>query len=129
MGKSAASVAVLYSSDYGFSDRLSQTLARGITKTDTAVEMVDVLSVDSQVSPLTLAPTSMLCLEAHARTSLGWLHRPRPSVNSRRQGSAEHAVSSHHSLARACLARACLLMCIPGLAPTALAKVVSSAKQ
>ena len=25
-------VAVLYSSDYGFSDRLSQTLARGVTK-------------------------------------------------------------------------------------------------
>ena len=50
VGKSAASVAVLYSSDYGFSDRLSQTLARGITKTETAVEMVDVLSVESQVS-------------------------------------------------------------------------------
>ena len=65
VGKSAASVAVLYSSDYGFSDRLSQTLARGITKTDTAVEMVDVLSVDSQVSllnpePAPQTPASML---------------------------------------------------------------------
>ena len=60
VGKSAASVAVLYSSDYGFSDRLSQTLARGITKTDTAVEMVDVLSVDSQVSPPTLNPEPSL---------------------------------------------------------------------
>jgi hypothetical protein len=29
---SPRSVAVLYSADYGFSDRLSQTLARGITK-------------------------------------------------------------------------------------------------
>ena len=56
VGKSAASVAVLYSSDYGYSDRLSQTLARGITKTDTAVEMVDVLSVDSQVSILNPKP-------------------------------------------------------------------------
>ena len=30
--KGATSVAVLYASDYGFSDRLSQTLAKGITK-------------------------------------------------------------------------------------------------
>ena len=30
--KGTTSVAVLYASDYGFSDRLSQTLARGITK-------------------------------------------------------------------------------------------------
>ena len=49
MGKAAASVAVLYSSDYGYSDRLSQTLARGITKAGAATEMVDVLSVDPQV--------------------------------------------------------------------------------
>ena len=49
MGKSTASVAVLYSSDYGYSDRLSQTLARGITKAGAATEMVDVLSVDPQV--------------------------------------------------------------------------------
>ena len=50
VGKSTASVAVLYSSDYGYSDRLSQTLARGITKAGAATEMVDVLSVDAQVS-------------------------------------------------------------------------------
>ena len=49
MGKARASVAVLYSSDYGYSDRLSQTLARGITKAGAATEMVDVLSVDPQV--------------------------------------------------------------------------------
>lgn len=49
VGKSTASVAVLYSSDYGYSDRLSQTLARGITKAGAATEMVDVLSVDPQV--------------------------------------------------------------------------------
>lgn len=51
MGKATASVAVLYSSDYGYSDRLSQTLARGITKAGAATEMVDVLSVDTQVLP------------------------------------------------------------------------------
>jgi len=48
VGKAAASVAVLYSSDYGFSDRLSQTLAKGITKAGVATEMVDLLSVDQQ---------------------------------------------------------------------------------
>ena len=49
MGKATASVAVLYASDYGFSDRLSQTLARGITKAGVATDMVDLLSVDPQV--------------------------------------------------------------------------------
>ena len=52
VGKATASVAVLYSSDYGYSDRLSQTLARGITKTGAATEMVDVLSVDAQVNSI-----------------------------------------------------------------------------
>lgn len=42
-------VAVLYCSDYGYSDRLSQTLAKGITKTNVKTEMVDALSVDPQV--------------------------------------------------------------------------------
>ena len=51
VGKAAASVAVLYSSDYGYSDRLSQTLARGITKAGAATEMVDVLNTDAQVLP------------------------------------------------------------------------------
>lgn len=46
--KLATTVAVLYSSDYGFSDRLSQSLARGVTKAGVATEMVDVLSVDPQ---------------------------------------------------------------------------------
>ena len=39
-------MAVLYASDYGFSDRLSQTLARGVTKAGVATEMVDLLSAD-----------------------------------------------------------------------------------
>ena len=43
------SVAVLYASDYGFSDRLSQTLARGITKAGVQTEMLDLLSADPQV--------------------------------------------------------------------------------
>jgi len=41
-------VAVFYVSDYGFSDRISQALARGITKTGVAVEMMDMRSADPQ---------------------------------------------------------------------------------
>ena len=39
-------VAVFYMSDYGYSDRLSQAIAHGITKTDVAVEMMDLRSAD-----------------------------------------------------------------------------------
>eukprot|EP00245_Coleochaete_scutata_P010402 TRINITY_DN3632_c0_g5_i1.p1 TRINITY_DN3632_c0_g5~~TRINITY_DN3632_c0_g5_i1.p1 ORF type:complete len:665 (+),score=115.10 TRINITY_DN3632_c0_g5_i1:96-2090(+) len=46
--KQSTSVAVFYVSDYGYSDRLSQALARGITKTDTGVEMVDLKVADPQ---------------------------------------------------------------------------------
>jgi flavorubredoxin len=48
ISKSATSVAILYSSDYGFSDRLSQTLAKGVTKAGVQTEMVDLLSCDPQ---------------------------------------------------------------------------------
>jgi flavorubredoxin/flavin reductase (DIM6/NTAB) family NADH-FMN oxidoreductase RutF len=41
-------VALFYVSDYGFSDRVSQAIARGITKTDVAVEMMDMRSADPQ---------------------------------------------------------------------------------
>ncbi|MEO1093581.1 MAG: diflavin flavoprotein [Cyanobacteria bacterium J06638_28] len=41
-------VAVFYMSDYGYSDRISQAIARGITKTDVAVEMMDLRSADPQ---------------------------------------------------------------------------------
>jgi flavorubredoxin len=34
-------VAVFYISDYGYSDRLSQSIGRGITKTNVVVEMMD----------------------------------------------------------------------------------------
>ncbi|MDX1977308.1 MAG: diflavin flavoprotein [Pseudanabaenaceae cyanobacterium bins.68] len=46
--KTATNVAVFYTSDYGFSDRLSQAIAKGITKTGVAVEMVDLKVADLQ---------------------------------------------------------------------------------
>ena len=58
-------VAVLYASDYGFSDRLSQTIARGITKANVAVEMLDLLSADPQVHHpycRRLSLRSLLCI-------------------------------------------------------------------
>ncbi|MEO1791341.1 MAG: diflavin flavoprotein [Cyanobacteria bacterium J06629_19] len=41
-------VSVFYVSDYGFSDRISQAIARGITKTGVGVEMIDLRSADAQ---------------------------------------------------------------------------------
>ncbi|MBD2256178.1 diflavin flavoprotein [Pseudanabaena sp. FACHB-2040] len=46
--KSETLVAVFYVSDYGYSDRISQAIARGITKTGVAVEMMDMRSADPQ---------------------------------------------------------------------------------
>jgi flavorubredoxin/flavin reductase (DIM6/NTAB) family NADH-FMN oxidoreductase RutF len=46
--KAETLVAVFYVSDYGFSDRLSQAIAHGITKTNVAVEMIDMRSADPQ---------------------------------------------------------------------------------
>ncbi|HEY9603233.1 MAG TPA: diflavin flavoprotein [Allocoleopsis sp.] len=46
--KAEASVVVFYVSDYGYSDRLSQALARGITKTGVGVEMMDLKSAEPQ---------------------------------------------------------------------------------
>lgn len=46
--KAETTVAVFYVSDYGFSDRLSQAIAHGITKTGIAVEMMDLKSADLQ---------------------------------------------------------------------------------
>lgn len=40
--------AVFYVSDYGYSDRLSQSIAKGITKTGVAVEMMDLKAADPQ---------------------------------------------------------------------------------
>lgn len=46
--KAETTVALFYISDYGYSDRLSQAIASGITKTGVAVEMVDLRSADLQ---------------------------------------------------------------------------------
>eukprot|EP00899_Mesostigma_viride_P006094 jgi/Mesvir1/15486/Mv20021-RA.2 len=46
--KSPATIAVFYVSGYGYSDRLSQALARGITKTEACVEMYDLAGADPQ---------------------------------------------------------------------------------
>ncbi|MEO0948910.1 MAG: diflavin flavoprotein, partial [Cyanobacteria bacterium J06641_5] len=40
--------AVFYISDYGYSDRLSQAIARGIVKTGLEVEMMDMVAADQQ---------------------------------------------------------------------------------
>jgi flavorubredoxin/flavin reductase (DIM6/NTAB) family NADH-FMN oxidoreductase RutF len=41
-------VAVFYVSDYGYSDRISQAIAHGVTKTGVAVEMLDLRLADPQ---------------------------------------------------------------------------------
>ncbi len=46
--KAETSVVVFYVSDYGYSDRMSQALARGITKTGVGVEMMDLKFADPQ---------------------------------------------------------------------------------
>ncbi|WP_026103332.1 diflavin flavoprotein [Pseudanabaena sp. PCC 6802] len=46
--KGETMVAVFYVSDYGYSDRLSQVLARGIAKTGVGVEMIDLKATDMQ---------------------------------------------------------------------------------
>ncbi len=46
--KAEKTVALFYTSDYGYSDRLSQAVAKGITKTGVAVEMIDFKSADTQ---------------------------------------------------------------------------------
>ncbi len=46
--KAETTVALFYVSDYGYSDRLSQSVASGIVKTGVAVEMVDMRASDLQ---------------------------------------------------------------------------------
>ncbi|MEO0707230.1 MAG: diflavin flavoprotein [Cyanobacteria bacterium J06649_5] len=41
-------VALFYVSDYGYSDRISQAIAKGISKTGVGIEMVDLRSADAQ---------------------------------------------------------------------------------
>lgn len=46
--KGETNVVVCYVSDYGYGDRLSQAIARGIAKTGVAVEMADLKAIDLQ---------------------------------------------------------------------------------
>lgn len=46
--KAETTVAIFYLSDYGFSDRISQAIAHGITKTGVAVEMMDLRIAEPQ---------------------------------------------------------------------------------
>jgi flavorubredoxin/flavin reductase (DIM6/NTAB) family NADH-FMN oxidoreductase RutF len=46
--KAGTTVGVCYISDYGYSDRLSQAIAYGITKTGVEVEMIDLRAADPQ---------------------------------------------------------------------------------
>mmetsp|Transcript_16445 Transcript_16445/g.26488 ORF Transcript_16445/g.26488 Transcript_16445/m.26488 type:complete len:630 (-) Transcript_16445:543-2432(-) len=46
--KAKAVTAVFYTSDYGYSDRLSQSIARGLTKADVEVVMMDMNTADTQ---------------------------------------------------------------------------------
>lgn len=46
--KLETTVAIFYISDYGYSDRLSQAIAHGITKTGVAVEMMDLKTAEPQ---------------------------------------------------------------------------------
>lgn len=46
--KSETTVAVFYVADYGYSDRISQAIAHGITKTAVGVETIDLKSADPQ---------------------------------------------------------------------------------
>ena len=46
--KAGTTVAVCYLSDYGYSDRLSQSIAYGISKTGVNVEMIDLRTADAQ---------------------------------------------------------------------------------
>jgi flavorubredoxin/flavin reductase (DIM6/NTAB) family NADH-FMN oxidoreductase RutF len=80
--KSEATVAVFYVSDYGYSDRLSQAISRGITKTEVAVEMMDLKSAEpqevgelaSRAQGLVLcAPPSSGAVGAVAKAALGTL--------------------------------------------------------
>lgn len=49
--KGEKSVIVFYFSDYGYSDRLSQAIAKGITKTGITVEMIDLNGTDIHEIP------------------------------------------------------------------------------
>ena len=74
--------AVFYISDYGYSDRISQAVAHGLTKTEIAVEMMDLRSADvhdiqelvSRAKGIVLTmPPSSGAIATHCRSALGTL--------------------------------------------------------
>jgi flavorubredoxin/flavin reductase (DIM6/NTAB) family NADH-FMN oxidoreductase RutF len=75
--KAETTVAVFYVSDYGYSDRLSQAIASGITKTGVAVEMMDLNSADppevqqlvSRAAGLVIGMPPARAVTAHAAIS------------------------------------------------------------
>ena len=75
--KSETNVVVCYVSDYGYCDRLSQAIARGIAKTGVAVEMADLKAIDLQElrELVSHAAGLVVCippaLNTHVETAIG----------------------------------------------------------
>ena len=88
--KTETFVALFYAEDYGYSDDLARAIAKGITKTGVAVELVDwnnsepqfvreivseaaglVLGMPSQSDPLAHAILSTIIAAAHSKQSIG----------------------------------------------------------
>jgi flavorubredoxin/flavin reductase (DIM6/NTAB) family NADH-FMN oxidoreductase RutF len=77
--KAEKTVAVFYTAEYGYSDRLSQAVARGITKTGVAVEMMDFKAADPQeIQEITSRSTGIVigtppASDRHMQAALGTL--------------------------------------------------------
>jgi flavorubredoxin/flavin reductase (DIM6/NTAB) family NADH-FMN oxidoreductase RutF len=75
--KGETNVVVCYVSDYGYCDRLSQAIARGIAKTGVAVEMADLKAIDLQELRELVAHASGLVVctppasNTHVETAIG----------------------------------------------------------
>ena len=75
--KSETNVVVCYVSDYGYCDRLSQAIARGIAKTGVAVQMADLKAIDLQElrELVSHAAGLVVCippaLNTHVETAIG----------------------------------------------------------
>lgn len=69
--KSETTAAVFYVSDYGYSDRLSQAIARGISKTEVAIEMMDLKSADPQEVQEFVSRMSAIVISAPPTTGPG----------------------------------------------------------
>ncbi len=59
--KGDKTIVVFYVSDYGYSDRLSQAIAKGITKTGVVVEMIDINATDvHDITAITSSATGIV---------------------------------------------------------------------